>query len=107
MAQKRKSPPPRSKTRTAWDIEIARIKREAFREAAETAFHLMLGLPTMVLTDKHGWGKEQVQAFAVDVHRLYMSFEDGYISMEDVHKTLREELEIEVILLDDKNRPKR
>ena len=100
QAKKRTRPPQaRDKNRTAFEIEIAKIKRQAVREASEVAFVLMLGIPVMVLGDKHGWSKEQIQDFSKEAHKLYTAFEEGRITLEDIHKTLLEDYELEVVQL--------
>lgn len=103
MAGKRKLPP-RSKAQIALDMELARIRRESYLEASRMAFLIMLGLPAMVLADKCGWGKEETQDFCRKVYDLYMAFESGHISLEDVHHTLRDELELDVVMLDERGR---
>ena len=57
----------------------------------------MLGLPVMVLHDKFGFGPVRCERFTDAVLELYDSFEKGYVSLEDIHKTLKEETGITIV----------
>ena len=67
------------------------------KEAADKAFLLMLGLPVMVLHDKFGFGPVRCERFTDAVLELYDSFEKGYVSLEDIHLTLKEETGITIV----------
>lgn len=58
---------------------IRKIKRDAAREASGIAFTLLLAFPLMTLSDKYGWGREQLDEFADQLGDLYRSFESGLI----------------------------
>lgn len=76
--------------------QIEEIKRNAIRDAVRELIELTLGLPVMILFDKHGWEKEQNSEFVDDVMNLYDSYEKGYITLEDVRDALWEEAETRV-----------
>lgn len=78
-------------------VDIERIKQDAFKKAAEQAFLFMLGLPVMVLHDKFGFGPVRCERFTDAVLELYDGFEKGYITLTDVHSTLKEETGITII----------
>ena len=69
--------------------DVQKIKQDASKEAADKAFLLMLGLPVMVLHDKFGFGPVRCERFTDAVLELYDSFEKGYVSLEDIHLTLK------------------
>lgn len=71
--------------------QIEDIKRQAVDESVATALVLMLGLPAMVLTDKRGFTSEDIDEVVDDVLDLYDSFQRGYLTLDDIHNTLREE----------------
>ena len=71
--------------------QIESLKRKAVDDAVATAWVLMLGLPVMALTDKHGFTPEQVDKLIDDVLDLHDSYEKGYLSLQDIHTALKEE----------------
>lgn len=73
-------------------------EKAALEKAADLAIPLMLGLPIMVLRDKYGFGKKRCQEFADFVLELYDSFDKGYIELEDCINTLKEEVELEIVM---------
>ena len=77
--------------------DVQKIKQDASKEAADKAFLLMLGLPVMVLHDKFGFGPVRCERFTDAVLELYDSFEKGYVSLEDIHLTLKEETGITIV----------
>ena len=77
--------------------DVQKIKLDASKEAADKAFLLMLGLPVMVLHDKFGFGPVRCERFTDAVLELYDSFEKGYVSLEDIHLTLKEETGITIV----------
>jgi hypothetical protein len=76
--------------------QIEEIKRQTIRDAVKELIELTLGLPIMVLHDKHNWPKEENSQFVDDVMYLYDSYERGYITLEDVRDALWEEAETRV-----------
>lgn len=75
------------------DIEAIReeARKKAMVEATDLAVMLTLGLPVMVLGDKWGASPKELKAFTDDIINLYDSFDKGYISLEDITNTLKEE----------------
>lgn len=71
--------------------DLQQIKKQATSEAVDTAFLLMLGLPLLVLRDKHGFGKVRLERFIDDVLELYDSFNKDYLTLEDIHQVIHEE----------------
>ena len=77
---------------------LRKIKRDASREASGIAFTLLLAFPLMVLSDKYGWEREQLDEFADQLGDLYRSFESGLITIDDIHRALKDEFGIEIKL---------
>lgn len=71
--------------------QIEAMKRAAVDEAVEAAWVLMLGLPIMALTDKHGFTTEDVEKLVDHISDLHDSYEKGYLTLADIHDTLKEE----------------
>ena len=76
-----------------WE-QIEAMKRDACRQASRILWELMLGLPTMVLSDKHDFDQAKLDEFVDDVLDLYDSYEQGYLSLQDVENALKDEVGI-------------
>lgn len=76
--------------------QIEEIKRKSVRDAVQALIELTLGLPVMVLHDKHGWRKIRNERFVDDVMKLYSSYEEGYLTLEDVRDALWEEAGVRI-----------
>ncbi len=83
--------------------DLEKIKEDAAIKAAHVAFVLMLGIPTMVIHDKYHLlmkrvvdGKSREERFCDLCLDLYESFEQGYLTLEDMHKCLYEEAGIKI-----------
>ena len=76
--------------------DVQKMKQDASKEAADKAFLLMLGLAVMVLHVKFGFGPVRCERFTVAVLDLYDSFEKGYVTLDDIHGTLKEECGITI-----------
>lgn len=79
---------------------LDKAKEQAVKEAVGALIELMLGLPIMILHDKHGWGKTRNSRLVDDVMNLYDSYEKGYLTLEDVREVLWEEAETRVQRVD-------
>ena len=92
--------PPKKKEKTPtynFTLEqIEAMKRDAVRDAVQALIELTLGLPVMVLHDKHGWRKIRNERFVDDVMKLYSSYEEGYLTLEDVRDALWEEAGVRI-----------
>lgn len=82
---------------TISESDLNKIKDETIREATDKAFALMLAIPTMVLHD-HEWHKHKtdIPEFVDKCLDLYDSYDKGYVSFEDMIKTLEEESGIRI-----------
>jgi len=80
--------------------QIAKLKQDATDEAISTAFILMLGLPIMVLNDKFSkiYRKEnRLENFMDELLELYDSFNKGYLTLDDILETIKEETGVDVV----------
>ena len=75
---------------------LDKAREQAVKEAVGALIELMLGLPIMILHDKHGWGKTRNSRLVDDVMNLYDSYEKGYLTLEDVREVLWEEAETRI-----------
>lgn len=47
--------------------------------------------PSLVLHDKWGYGKQRIERFVWQCIDMLNAFNDGYLTVEDIHQTLKEE----------------
>lgn len=93
-AEQRRAMKVKNPTYTLTQAQINQIKTDAMEEASERAFLLMLSIPVMVLHDKFGQLMRRdgrTEKFIELCLDLYDSFEKGYVTLEDLKATLREE----------------
>lgn len=76
--------------------QIQSLKEEATKDAAGQAFVLMMGLPLIVLHDKFGYGRKRLQRFGDELMNQYESFDEGYITLNDLLETIEEETGIKI-----------
>jgi hypothetical protein len=76
--------------------QINAMKRQAVDEAVRELMELTIGLPAMALRDKKGWGKKRLSWLAQAVLELYESYDQGYLTLQDIRDTLREECGFEI-----------
>lgn len=76
--------------------DVQQMKDEAVKKAADTGFLLMLGLPILVLRDKWGFGNVRLERFIDQVIEMYESFNEGYLTIEDIHQAIEEETGIKI-----------
>lgn len=78
--------------------DIDRMKEEATEKGCKMAFNLMLAVPAMVIHDKFGslMKKEgRVEKFVDLCMEEYKCYEEGYITLEELAKCLKDEANIE------------
>lgn len=93
-AQRRAAGAPKEPTYTLTRAQIQEIKKGCTNEALDTAFKLMLSIPVMVIHDKFNQimkkeGREET--FIKLVLETYECFNDGYVTLDDLQKCLKEE----------------
>lgn len=77
--------------------DVQQMKDEATKKAADIAFLLMLGLPVLVLRDKWGFGKVRLERFIDQVIEMYEAFDEGYLTLDDIHQAIEEETGIKIL----------
>lgn len=82
---KSKRTPPRRRPATQQDVE--RAKREATEFAATYVWAVMFS----TLRDKFGWGPVRLMRLWTDVLSLADSITEGYVKIDDLVHTLKEE----------------
>lgn len=85
--------PKKEKTPTynlTWD-QIQQLKKDAAKEAVGTVIELTLGIPAMVLMDKYGFDDKQLPEALDHMVDLYESYEQGYLTLQDIRTALWEE----------------
>lgn len=93
-AQRRASGAPKEPTYTLTKSQIEQIKEECTAEAVDTAFKLMLCIPTMVIHDKFAkiMKKEGREETFVDlVLDLCDSYNKDLITLDELEECLKEE----------------
>ena len=83
--------------------DIQKIKEDATTTASNLAFFLMMAIPVMVIHDKYPQlmrkevdGKSREERFVELCLDLYDSFNQGYVSIEDLQKCLWEEAGVKI-----------
>ena len=61
------------------------------------AFKQMMLLPLMTLRDKNGFGAQRLERFIDDVADMLDSYNKGYLDLDDIEQTLKEETGIEIL----------
>lgn len=71
------------------------LRLEGLR-ATEQAVDLYSAVLALTLKDKLGFGPVRAQRFLKDVWQLFNDVENGYLSLEDIQETVRDELRINI-----------
>ena len=79
-----------------WE-QIQDIKLKATSEAMDFAFKQMMLLPLMTLRDHYGFGAQRLERFIDDVADILDSYNKGYLDLDDIEQTLKEETGIEIL----------
>lgn len=87
---------PKKRVYTLTEDDIERIKQDATNEAMNKAFVLMLGIPSMVLRDKFGYGSVRLERFTDGTFDYYDSFQKGNITLQDCLDCLKDECGISI-----------
>ena len=103
--------PQREKKKTAtynFTLEqLEDIKKKCVKEATEAAWVLMLGLPVMQLSDKHGFDDDEMDTFIDGIIDKYDSYEKGLISLKDIHEALAEDAGIQLESMPERRRKRK
>lgn len=79
--------------------DIDRMKEEATEKGCKMAFNLMLAIPAMVIHDYYGSLMKKdgrVLRFIDLCTEEYKCYEEGYITLEELAKCLKDEAGVEI-----------
>ena len=89
MAKQKKRPAPPSR-RPATQADVLRAKQKG----VEDAVRLVQAMVFTVLLDKEGYDKERLQQVWKYIEDRSQAITDGYVSVNDLYKVLRDEYEV-------------
>lgn len=75
--------------------ELESIIEERTRDAIDYTVRQYSAVLALCLRDKLGFGKIRVQRFLQDVNEVFDSIIKGYLSLDDVIETVKQELDLE------------
>lgn len=79
------------KIKTYTQAEVNKIKVEEYGKGIDEAIIAMAQIYTLMLLDKWGWSCNNAMKLAEEVNEEYSMIRNGYLSLDDVGKTLWEE----------------
>jgi len=98
-AERRRQLKDNIKTETTYNLktsDIVDIKTDTAKQAISMALNMMIALPVLVLHDKFGFGPKRTEKLIDEIKLLYDSFDQGYLTIEDMKNTIYEELGIKI-----------
>ena len=81
----------KQKSRMMTVAAIDALKHEVTVDSTNTAFSVLLGLSTYALRAEFNFNGEQLEAFVERVMSAYRAFEDGKLSINDIHAIVYQE----------------
>ena len=76
---------------------IAEVSKQLEHDITDTVFRNVLALIIIYLHDKRGWKQKSLHGLVLHLkEQLNENIDQGWYGIEDVHKTLKEELDIEI-----------
>ncbi len=79
------------KIKTYTQAEVNKIKVEEYGKGIDEAIIAMAQIYTLMLLDKWGWSCNNAMKLAEEVNEEYSMIRNGYLSLDDVGKTLWED----------------
>ena len=79
------------KIKTYTQADVDKIKIKEYSKGIDEAIIAMAQIYTLMLLDKWGWSCNNVMKLAEEVNEEYSMIRNGYLSLDDVGKTLWEE----------------
>ena len=76
--------------------ELLQVERQSADQAIDYATKAYSAALALALHDKLGFGKKRSQRFLQQVWDTFRHIEEGYLSLEDVLKTVQEDLGIDL-----------
>ncbi len=66
-------------------------------EAIQTATDYSIAVPILALMDGFGFGRIRIERFLDIIYDTYDSIDKGYLNLDDIVKTIKEEKKVEII----------
>ena len=79
------------KIKTYTQADVDKIKIKEYSKGIDEAIIAMAQIYTLMLLDKWGWSCSNAMKLAEEVNEEYSMIRNGYLSLDDVGKTLWEE----------------
>ena len=79
------------KIKTYTQADVDKIKIKEYSKGIDEAIIAMAQIYTLMLLDKWGWSCNNAMKLAEEVNEEYSMIRNGYLSLDDVGKTLWEE----------------
>ena len=67
------------------------------KDSIEKATEFSMAVPIMVLRDEFGFGQQRIIKFAAAFKELYESIDEKYLDLQDILKTIKEEIGVEIV----------
>ncbi|MBU5669603.1 hypothetical protein KQI68_07090 [Peptoniphilus sp. MSJ-1] len=97
MAKMKNKKPKKVATYNLTYEQMEGIKKKATTEAINFAFKQMILISMMVLRDYYGFGAKRLEDFAEYSSGMLDSYNKGYLSLDDMQQTIKEETGIKII----------
>ena len=76
--------------------DLLHVERQSADQAIDYATKAYSAALALALHDKLGFGKKRSQRFIQQVWDTFRNIQEGYLSLDDVVKTVQEDLEIDL-----------
>jgi len=73
---------------------VQMLKLDTIKRTTAHAVKCMEAAIVMVLHDKFGFGKQRLHKAVTEINALFDSITDGYLSIDDMEQTIKEEYDI-------------
>lgn len=74
--------------------EVNRIKAVEYKRGVKSALEGVLNAVSLEMFDKQGFTREQVDAIMNGAMKTFQSIDEGYLDLNDVKQTLKEEYDL-------------
>ncbi len=87
--------------------DLAYIQEETKKKAINDVVNVMVASSLLTLKDEFGFGAKRAQRFMASVQERFDAVQEGFLSLEDMTKTIEEELLISFDAVDSPDEKKR
>lgn len=78
--------------------QLEAMQQKFYKKGLQAAMDLAVAVPMMVLRDYYDFNREQLEDFATHYSDMFDSVDKGYLNIEDMIKTLEEEIDLKIII---------